>query len=166
MRKRDDVTIEMTLESIQGYQQGGPPHSVITGPAGEATSKRLQTEARRNGELAKRWDSVRVEATEGWSEPGDLWNAVGNELGADQGGQPLVRLDKALAASSRGLLVFVDRMDLLVERLAANDRDWELRKTLQTDQRIILIGSAEALPRQATSYKRAFYCFFSERYAG
>ena len=91
---------------------------------------------------------------------------MGNELGADQGGQPLVRLDKALAASSRGLLVFVDRMDLLVERLAANDRDWELRKTLQTDQRIILIGSAEALPRQATSYKRAFYCFFSERYAG
>ena len=39
-------------------------------------------------------------------------------------------------------------------------------QTLQTDQRIILIGSAEALPRQATSYKRAFYCFFSERYAG
>ena len=76
---------------------------------------------------------------------------------------PQVVLERLLAESGRGYVVFVDGLGRMITQLAKSDQDWALRKTLQTETRLLVIGSSRTRPTEALGYEQAFYDFFTER---
>ena len=162
-RSRADVAVQLVVESIRGFRDGGAPHTVLTGPAAMAASTRVETTVRADSGLTQHWKSLRTRCEPGWNTPETLWDAVANQIGPCPAGTSLAMIEHAISTGGRNLLVFVDRFDRLLSALAENDCDWSLRKTLQTERRILLIASAPELPAQATGYERAFYCFFTHR---
>ena len=153
----------MVVESIRGFRDGGAPHTVLTGKSARAASTRIETEVKANGELRGRWKSVRTQVGTGWNTQNALWAAVANELGPIRGNTSLGMIEEAIRTDHQNVVVFVDRFDRLLSALADNGCDWSLRGTLQTERRILLIGSAPELPPQAVGYEQAFYCFFTHR---
>ena len=158
------VAAEMALEAIRSFKDGGAPHMVITGPERGTTFGTIEKRARTDPQLSRDWTVVRVDVTDA-SEADELWRRAAAALGEPVQGTepPLVTVDRAIRTSSRKLLVLTTGFDKMLTRLAAGETDWVLRKTLQMDQRILIVGRAETLPPAATNYENAFYQFFTER---
>ncbi len=61
----------------------------------------------------------------------------------------------------RRLLLVVENLDMVFENMADVDAGWRIRKTLQSEPRILLLGSATGRFAEIDSYDRALYCFFN-----
>ena len=162
--KMATVAAEMAVEAIRGFEDGGAPHMVVTGPERATTFDTIEDRARTDAQLSKNWTVVRVDVTDA-SYADDLWRRTAAALQEAVRGTepPLVTVDRAIRSSGRKLLVLTTGFDKMLITLAAGETDWVLRKTLQTDPRILIVGRAETLPPAATNYENAFYQFFTER---
>ena len=164
MKTRLDTAIEMTLETIVDFVDGGAPHTILTGEHAHTASVNVQAAMQHRPVLEQRWMTARVEATEAWTNASSLWAAAAEQLSPEDDEQhPLIRLEHAMIARKRKVMIFTDRIDQLLRTLAHNEEDWGLRSTLQTEQRILVIGSCNTVPAEALTYERAFYQFFNER---
>ncbi len=164
MRSQQEVSVAMALEAVGGYRDGGAPHMVFTGRGARMASAEVEGEARNDETLCKRWGTARVEILAEDDTPEALWAAATTALGL--AGTPetaLGVLSRWLTTHQHGLLLFADRFDRLMSNLADNDKDWSLRQTLQTEQRIIIIGSAPTISPVTVGYTKAFYGFFAQR---
>ena len=163
-----EIAAQMTLETIRSFRSGGAPHTMITGQTQdrEAALVRIYSAARADGELADKWVPVRIDvgAAEG---PDGMWERAAEALGESPGDAepPLVTLERAMQENGRKVLILADGFDQLLSRCAANDTDWGLRKTLQTEPGILIVGSGSTLPEDATAYDQAFFEFFTRRRA-
>ena len=157
-----ETAVAETCAAVRGYTSGGPPHGVLTGKRSGKAAAMAQTRIKQQ-EKTCGWQCVDVWAEESWMSADDLWTGVADRMQAPGAVSPLARIGNAVERDMHGVVVFVRNFDTLLSNLAAADQDWALRKTLQTETRIILFGACEQVPAAAVAYERAFYAFFSQR---
>jgi hypothetical protein len=105
---------------------------------------------------------------------GDLLESQGDQAAANSLDAALVRMptDPALrreaslslltqtsARMGKRLLLLVDNIDLILERIGA-DQEWEFRRVLQEQKGLLIIGASSRALEQAYEPKGAFYDFF------
>ena len=178
---------ESIVESLRDIADNSSAHSLVIGPRGSGKTHlllRVAAEVRRDPALAGIFPVVFAEESYEVGTCGEFWLECIAHL-AEQA--PLderdsLRLthedlrtvsdDRALADRCLGsLLDFADRHDtrllLIVENLnmlfsdmSDPDVGWQLRKTLQTEPRIILLGSATSRFEEIDSPEHALYDLF------
>ncbi len=180
---------ESIVETLGENTGNSNQHLMVIGPRGSGKTNlmlRVAIESRRNPELSSRIFPITfAEESYGVSTCGEFWLECVSRL-ADQAPQPdwatdlgrscrdlrTVQDDRMLAERCLGaLLDFADRAGkrllLVVESLDAMfagmlDRDagWRLRKTLQTEPRIMLLGTATSRFPEIDRPDRALYDLF------
>ncbi len=179
--------LESILESLRESTRSSNPHTLVIGRRGSGKTHlllRVAAEVCRDDSLAWLFPVVFAEESYEVGTCGEFWleglSHLVEQAPADE--QESLRLtyndlrtgrdDRVLAERSIGtLLDFADRhkkrLLLLVENLNTLFSDigdpevgWQLRKTLQTEPRIILLGSATSRFDEIDSYERALYDLF------
>ena len=187
-----NAEFEMLVEVLRDCTRASNPHQIVIGPRGSGKTSlllRVAAEVRRDDGLAARcFPVVFAEEIYEVATAGEFWLECLTHLAAQAppaDGDPdlsrtvgelrAVRDDRTLADRCLGaLLDFADRQDkrllLLVENLNAlfrdmSDRDagWRLRKTLQTEPRIIVFASATSRFDEIDHPDRALYDLFRVR---
>ncbi len=183
---------ELLVEVLQECTGGSNPHQIVIGPRGSGKTSlllRIAVEVRRNSALASRFFPV-VFAEESYevATAGEFWleslTNLATQAPRREEAPDLqrtvdelrdIRDDLALADRCLGaLLDFADREDkrlvLVVENLnmlfgdmADTDAGWRLRKTLQTEPRIIVFASATSRFDEIDNPDRALYDLFRVR---
>ena len=183
---------EMLVEALRDCTGPSNQHQIVIGPRGSGKTTlllRVAAEARRDPALAAHcFPIVFAEESYEVSTAGEFWLECLTLLAA-QAPRPEnepdlhrtvedlrpIRDDRSLADRCLGaLLDFADRHDqrllLLVENLNMLFRDmmdqaagWRLRKTLQTEPRIILFASATSRFQEIDHPERALYDLFRVR---
>ena len=168
---------ESLVESLREIDAGSSPHSLVIGPRGSGKTHlllRVAAEVRRNPALAGLFPVVFAEESYEVATCGEFWLECLGRLAeqADEDERESLRLtcqdlravsdDQALADRCIGsLLDFADRQDtrlvLIVENLnmlfsdiGDPDVGWQLRQTLQTEPRIILLAAPPAASTKST----------------
>lgn len=77
---------------------------------------------------------------------------------ADRSKRALALLEGWAKQTRRSILLLIDNLDLVLERLA--DSLWELREALSLDNRLILIGASSVFVEDVIDYQSPFYDFF------
>ena len=180
---------ESIVETLGENTGNSNQHLMVIGPRGSGKTNlmlRVAIESRRNPELSSRIFPITfAEESYGVSTCGEFWLECLSRL-ADQAPQPDraadlgrscedlrgVQDDRLLAVRCLGaLLDFADgagkRLLLVVESLDAMfagmldpEAGWRLRKTLQTEPRIMLLGTATSRFPEIDRPDRALYDFF------
>ena len=180
---------ESIIEMLRECTGGSNPHQIVIGPRGSGKTSlllRAAAEIRRDAALSSRFFPV-VFAEESYevSTAGEFWLECLSRLAAQtpsrESGTDLhltfnelraLPDDRTLGERCLGaLLDFSDREDkrlvLFVENVNAMFRDmadpdagWRLRKTLQTEPRIVLIASATSRFDQIDNPDQALYDLF------
>ena len=178
---------ESIVESLREMGSSSSTHSLVIGPRGSGKTHlllRVAAEARRNPVLSGIFPVVFAEESYEVGTCGEFWLECLGHLAeqAPEDEQASLRLtyddlrtvsdDNTLAERCLGsLLDFADRHDtrllLIVENLnmlfsdmGDPDVGWQLRKTLQTEPRIILLGSATSRFHEIDSPDHALYDLF------
>ena len=183
---------ELLVEVLRECTGSANPHQLVIGPRGSGKTSlllRVAAEVRRDTVLAARcFPIVFAEESYEVSTAGEFWLECLSHLAVQfsrrEDDPDLQRTvdelrttgdDQLLADRCLGaLLDFADRQDkrllLVVENLNTlfrdmNDRDagWKLRKTLQTEPRIILFASATSRFEEIDDPDRALYDLFQVR---
>ncbi len=175
---------ESIVETLQESNGNSNPHMIVIGPRGMGKTHlllRVAAEMRRNPGLEELFPVVFAEESYEVGTCGEFWLECLNRLAqqapsAERDNLRLtyvdlrtVREDRILAERCLGaLLDFADyhgqRLVLLVENLnmlfadmVDKDVGWQLRKTLQTEPRIILLGSATSRFKEIDHPEHALY---------
>lgn len=175
------------VESLQEIDANSSPHSLVIGPRGSGKTHlllRVAAEVRRNPALAGLFPVVFAEESYEVATCGELWLECLGRLAeqAPEDERESLRLsyedlrkvadDQALTDRSIGVLLdFADRhqtrLVLIVENLnmlfadiGDPDLGWRLRQTLQTEPRIILLGSATSRFDEIDNPEHALYDLF------
>ena len=178
---------ESIVESLREMGSSSSTHSLVIGPRGSGKTHlllRVAAEVRRDPDLSGIFPVVFAEESYEVSTCGEFWLECLAHLAeqAPEDEQSSLRLtyedlrtvtdDRFLADRCLGsLLDFADRHDkrllLVVENLnmlfsdmSDPDTGWQLRKTLQTEPRIILLGSATSRFHEIDSPEHALYDLF------
>ena len=178
---------ESIVESLREMSSSSSTHSLVIGPRGSGKTHlllRVAAEVRRDPALFGIFPIVFAEESYEVGSCGEFWlECLAHLAGqAPEDEQASLRLtyedlrtvtdDRALADRCLGsLLDFADRHDkrllLVVENLnmlfsdmSDPDVGWQLRKTLQTEPRIILLGSATSRFHEIDSPEHALYDLF------
>ena len=178
---------EALLECLRASTGQSNAHALVIGPRGSGKTHlllRVATEMRRNGSLAEFYPIVFAEESYEISTIGEFWlECLGRLAGqAPDDERADLRLsyddlrttgnDRDLADRCLGsVLDFADRHEkrvvLLVENLnmlfsdmVDPDAGWRLRHTLQTEPRIVLLGSATSRFEEIDHPDRALYDLF------
>ncbi len=61
MRTRHEVSVAMAVETVGDYSDGAPPHMIFNGRGARTASAEVESEARNDETLTKRWATARVE---------------------------------------------------------------------------------------------------------
>ena len=186
------VEFELLVEVLRDCTETSNPHQLVIGPRGSGKTTlllRIATEVRRDAALASRcFPVVFAEESYGVATAGEFWLECLTNVAAQaprRDDMPdlhravdefrAIRDDRTLADRCLGaLLDFADREDkrllLLVENLnmlfrdmADPDEGWRLRKTLQTEPRIIVFASATSRFEEIDHPERALYDLFRIR---
>lgn len=175
-----------TLRESTGHSN---PHAIVIGPRGSGKTTlllRVAVEVRRDQALQAAWfPVVFAEESYGISSCGEFWlqclfnlaqqapggedapdlNRTYEELRAVQDDRILS--DMALAAildfaatQGKRLLLLVENLNSLFNEIGDPEVGWELRKTLQCEPRIFLLGSATSRFAEIDDSKRALYDLF------
>ena len=174
-------------ESLHESDASSSPHSLVIGPRGSGKTHlllRVAAEVRRDPALTGLFPIVFAEESYEVTTCGEFWLECLGRLAeqADEDERESLRLtcqdlravsdDQALADRCIGsLLDFADRQDtrlvLIVENLnmlfsdiGDPDVGWQLRQTLQTEPRIILLGSATSRFDEIDNPEHALYDLF------
>ena len=186
------MEFELLVEVLHECTGGSNPHQIVIGPRGSGKTSlllRIAVEVRRNSALASRFFPI-VFAEESYevATAGEFWLECLTNLATQAPRREEapdlqrtvdelrdIRDDLALADRCLGaLLDFADREDkrlvLVVENLnmlfrdmADPDAGWRLRKTLQTEPRIIVFASATSRFDEIDNPDRALYDLFRVR---
>ena len=179
----------LLVETLRESAGNSNPHAIVIGPRGSGKTTlllRVAAEVRRNSALQAAWFPVVFpEESYGISSCGEFWlqclfnlaqQAPGKEdepdlhrtyeeLLAVQDDRLLA--DLALAAildfaatQGRRLVLLVENLNSLFNEIGDPGVGWELRKTLQCEPRIFLLGSATSRFAEIDNSKRALYDLF------
>ena len=178
---------ESIVESLRDIADNSSAHSLVIGPRGSGKTHlllRVAAEVRRDPALAGIFPVVFAEESYEVTTCGEFWleclSRLSEQAPSDE--RDSLRLtyedlrtvsnDRALADRCLGsLLDFADRHDtrllLVIENLnmlfsdmSDSDAGWQFRKTLQTEPRIILLGSATSRFEEIDSPEHALYDLF------
>ena len=180
---------ESIVETLGENTGNSNQHLMVIGPRGSGKTilmLRVATESRRNPELSSRIFPITfAEESCGVSTCGEFWLECLSRL-ADQAPQPdwaadlgrscedlsSVQDDRLLAERCRGalldfadragkrLLLVVENLDTMFAGMLDPDAGWRLRKTLQTEPRIMLLGTATSRFAEIVRPDRALYDLF------
>ena len=179
--------LESILESLRESTRSSNPHTLVIGPRGSGKTHlllRVAAEVRRDDALAWLFPVVFAEESYEVATCGEFWlEGLGHLVEqAPVGEQDNLRLtyndittvqdDRVLAERCIGtlldfadrhqkrLLLLVENLNMLFSDIGDPDVGWQLRKTLQTEPRIILLGSATSRFDEIDSPERALYDLF------
>ena len=179
----------LLVEALRESTGNSNPHAIVIGPRGSGKTTlllRVAAEARRDPALQAAWFPVIFpEESYGISSCGEFWlqclfnlaqqaprredapdlHRTYGELLAVQDDRILA--DMALAAildfaatQGKRLLLLVENLNSLFNEIGDPGVGWELRKTLQCEPRIFLLGSATSRFAEIDNAKRALYDLF------
>ena len=184
--------LDSILEMLRECDGSSNPHRIVLGPRGCGKTSlllRVAAEIRRTPDLSSSFFPV-VFAEESYevATAGEFWlealsrlaaavprTEVGDNLARTFGELRSLRDDRMLRLRCLGaLLDFADREDrrlvLMVENLNMMFRDmadeyagWQLRETLQTEPRIVMLASATSRFDEIDNPGRAFYDLFTRQ---
>ena len=180
---------ESIVETLGENTGNSNQHLMVIGPPGSGKTNlmlRVAIEARRNPELSSMIFPITfAEESYGVSTCGEFWLECLSRL-ADQAPQPgwaadlgrscedlsSVQDDRLLAErclaavldfadrAGKRLLLAVENLDAIFAGMLDPDAGWRLRKTLQTEPRIMLLGTATSRFDEIERPDRALYDFF------
>ena len=178
---------ESIIECLGESAGASSIHSLVIGPRGSGKTHlllRVAAEVRRNAALAGLFPVVFAEESYEVTTCGEFWLECLGRVAeqAPVGEQDSLRLthndlrtvvdDQALADRCLGslldfadrhqkrLLLLVENLNMLFSDMGDPDAGWRLRKTLQTEPRIILLGSATSRFEEIDSPEHALYDLF------
>ncbi len=166
---------------------GSPNHHIIIGQRGMGKTtmlRRLRLALDQDSELAGRWQPLAFpEEQYNITRLSDLWvnclDALGDALDEagdaaaaadvdatvaslpdDEGARSAKALDALVqwAAANRGLVLLIDNLDLVLERLDETDH-WAIREVLGEEGRLVLVGASSKAADYFAEYQAAFYEF-------
>lgn len=179
----------LLVEALRESTGNSNPHAILIGPRGSGKTTlllRVAAEVRRDSTLQASWFPVVFpEESYGISSCGEFWlqclSNLARQAPRKEGGSDLHRTysellpvpddrllaDLALAAildfaatQGRRLLLLVENLNSLFNEIGDPEVGWELRKTLQCEPRIFLLGSATSRFEEIDNSKRALYDLF------
>ena len=178
--------LDRFIDDLRREQPGGrPQHRLILGLRGMGKStllRRIAIAVEEDEALKARWLPLTFpEEQYNVANLDDLWlnclDALGDLLEARGDKQAVARIDseverldrkdpetalQALLRAARGmdrrLLLLVDNIDLVLDRL--KKQDWPLREALQAHPELLLIGASARAMEATYDYGAAFYDFF------
>ena len=180
---------ESIVEMLRDCRESSNPHQIVIGPRGSGKTNlllRIAAEIRRDASLSSHFFPV-VFAEESYevSTAGEFWleclsclavQAPGREGGPDLGRSyeelRVISDDRTLGERCLGavldfsdretkrLALFVENLNTLFRDMTDPDAGWRLRKVLQTEPRIILLGSATCRFDQIDHPDQALYDLF------
>ena len=180
---------ESILETLRENTGNSNQHVIVIGPRGSGKTSlllRVAIETRRNPDLSSRIFPVTfAEESYEVSTCGEFWLECLSRL-ADQAPQPdwasdlgrtyqdlreiqddRMLADRCLSAlldfsdrAGKRLLLAVENLNMMFADMLDPDAGWRLRKTLQTEPRIILLGSATSRFQEIDRPERALYDLF------
>ena len=180
---------ESIIETLRENTGNSNQHVIVIGPRGSGKTSlllRVAIETRRNPDLSSRIFPVTfAEESYEVSTCGEFWLECLSRL-ADQAPQPdwasdlgrtyqdlreiqddRMLADRCLSAlldfsdrAGKRLLLAVENLNMMFADMLDPDAGWRLRKTLQTEPRIILLGSATSRFQEIDRPERALYDLF------
>ena len=180
---------ESIIETLRENTGNSNQHLIVIGPRGSGKTSlllRVAIEARRNPELSSSVFPITfAEESYEVSTCGEFWLECLSRL-ADQGPQSdwaaglgrtyqdlravhddRVLADRCLGAlldfsdrAGKRLLLAVENLNMMFADMLDRDAGWRLRKTLQTESRIMLLGSATSRFEEIDRPDRALYDLF------
>ena len=179
----------LLVQALRESTGNSNPHAIVIGPRGSGKTTlllRVAAELRRDPELRAAWfPVVFAEESYGISTCGEFWLRCVFHLAQQAGrgeGEPDLRrtyeelipvqddrilADMALAATldfadtqGRRLVLLVENLNSLFKEIGNPDVGWELRRTLQCEPRIFLLGSATSRFEEIDNARRALYDLF------
>ena len=178
---------ESITESLQENVGNSNPHTIVIGPRGSGKTHllmRIAAEVRRDADLNAYFPIIFPEESYEVSTCGELWLECLHHLAQQAPGDERESLershddlrqetnDRVLAERCLGalldfadrhqkrLLLVVENLNMLFSDIADPDVGWQLRKTLQTEPRIMLLASATSRFEEIDSPDRAMYDLF------
>ena len=178
---------ETLLESLRASDGNSSVHSLVIGPRGSGKTHlllRVAAETRRNARLSEFYPIVFAEESYEVATVGEFWLECLNHLAeqAPEGERAGLRLsysdlrttadDRDLAGRCLGtildfadrhakrLLLMVENLNMLFADIGDPDAGWRLRHTLQTEPRIVLLGSATSRFDEIDHPDHALYDLF------
>lgn len=175
------------LESLHASDGSASAHSIVVGPRGSGKTHlllRVAAEVRRDSRLSGFYPIVFPEESYEVATVGEFWLECLNHLveQAPEAERAGLRLsyndlmttvdDRDLAGRCLGtildfadrhakrLLLMVENMNMLFAQIADPDAGWRLRHTLQTEPRIVLLGSATSRFNEIDHPDHALYDLF------
>ncbi len=178
--------LDLILETIQGNTGSVNQHILIVGPRGSGKSTlvhRVAAALETDHDLSAKWYPIPF-AEESYlvTTPGEFWLEALfhlSELTQDPRWQQIAeelrkepdekRLqDRALSQlldfsdySGKRILLIVENLNMLLGEQMSSDSDWDLRHTLQTEPRLMLLGTATSRFDQISNVDKAWFEFFS-----
>ena len=178
---------ESIVESLRESTGNSNPHTIVIGPRGSGKTHllvRVAAQVRRDESLDAFFPIVFPEESYEISSVGELWleclyhlaqhapvdeqsslNLSYNDLRNETKDEALAErcigalLDFADRQQKRLLLV-VENLNMLFDDINDPEVGWQLRKTLQTERRIMLLGSATSRFNEIDDPQRALYDLF------
>ena len=182
-----NAEFESLLESLHASDGNANVHSLVIGPRGSGKTHlllRVAAEVRRDDRLSEFYPIVFAEESYEVATVGEFWLECLNHLAeqAPEGERAGLRLsyndlrttvdDRDLAGRCLGtildfadrhakrLLLMVENLNMLFADIADPDAGWRLRHTLQTEPRIVLLGSATSRFDEIDNPDHALYDLF------
>lgn len=177
---------DLMVEMLRECTGSSNPHQIVIGPRGSGKTSlllRVAAEVRRDGDLSSGFLPI-VFAEESYevATAGEFWleclSRLADHAPRREGGPDLrrtfedlrtIRDDRILAERCLGalldfsdregkrLVLMVENLNMMFRDMADSDTGWRLRKTLQTEPRVILLASATSRFEAIDDPEQALY---------
>ena len=184
--------LESILEMLRECDGRSNPHRIVLGPRGCGKTSlllRVAAEIRRTPDLSSSFFPV-IFAEESYevATAGEFWlealSRLATAVPRTKGGDNLARTFGELRSQrddrmlrlrclgalldfadreNRRLILMVENLNMMFRDMADQDAGWQLRETLQTEPRIVMLASATSRFDEIDNPDRAFYDLFTHQ---